>query len=79
MIQKISLSKNKYKILSVFLFIIISIILSIYLAFKVYDYEYFISKLENELNLRVEKEGKYKISFFPEILFKQNNLTISKD
>ena len=56
MMQKIFLSKNKYKILSIFIIFIILIIFAIYLIYQKYNYNYFIEKFENEFDLKVYKK-----------------------
>ncbi|MBI29659.1 MAG: hypothetical protein CFH21_00553 [Alphaproteobacteria bacterium MarineAlpha5_Bin11] len=78
MTLKTFLSENKYAVLAFTASLIIIITFAINITLSKYNYDYFINKIESQYNLKIEKKGDYSIIFFPKIIFKQNNMDISK-
>ena len=75
MIQKIFLLKNKL----IILFSIIFIILVIFFYVKnTFNYDYFITKIEEETGFIVKDKGDFEITFTPNIKILQKNLKLEK-
>ena len=78
MTQKIFLSENKRRILIAILALFVSIILIFILVPQKYNYNYFLNKIENDLNIKVIKKGDYSIKFYPSIHLIQKDLELEK-
>ena len=65
MIQKTFLSKNKSIIITLFIIVIISLVL--FVAYRKYDHNFFIKKIEENSGLHINKKGEFSINFFPKI------------